>query len=361
MKTLLLISVLATLTLSNNAFAQDDNGQRYKAWFEGQDTNGDGQISRDESTGLMKRFFDRNDADKNGFLDAKELKQLAQRLAKNSGNRARNRTRNQRSYASDAKIREQVPDGVKVELNIAYREGNEAWRLDLAEPKQASSSPRPAIVFVHGGGWAGGDKRAANFIGPAIQYAAKGYVTISVNYRLDRDILPCVQDVKCAVRWLRAHSKKYNIDPKRIGAYGNSAGAHLVTMLGLSHSESKLEGDGPWREFSSGVQAVVASATPTLPTFGSASNEVKKLVAPMTYVSAVSPPMLLFHDQGDRTVPVANSDGFVEALKKAGAKDITYKRYNNKSGHGVFGRNAKETTPLMEAFFARTLKTTPLE
>ena len=299
----------------------------------------------------MKRFFDRNDANKDGFLDKKELQELAVRLAKNNGAR-----RTQRTYASDEKIRSQVPDNVEVELNIAYREGNKAWQLDLAKPKKASSSPRPAIVFVHGGGWTGGDKRAANFIGPAIQYAGKGYVTVSVNYRLDREILPCVHDVKCAVRWLRAHAKKYNIDPERIGAYGNSAGAHLVTMLAISHTDPTLEGDGPWQDFSSAVQAVAASATPTLPRFGRGSDKVKKLVAPMTYVSADSPPMLLFHDESDRTVPIINSDGFVKALKNAGAKDITYKRYTNNSGHGVFGRNAKETVPMMEAFFARTLK-----
>ena len=357
MKNQSLVVIVALLTLSNSVIAQDENQQTLKEWLAKQDSNGDGRIASEEATGLMKRFFDRNDANKDGFLDKRELQELAARLA-NSDARRRNNTqaRNQRTYASDAKIKAQIPENVEIELNIAYREGNEAWRLDLARPKNMSSSPRPAIVFVHGGGWVGGDKRAANFIGPAIKYAGKGYVTVSLNYRLDRQILPCVHDVKCAVRWLRAHAKEYNIDPQRIGAYGNSAGAHLVTMLAVSHNVSALEGDGPWREFSSAVQAVAASATPTLPKFGRGSDEVKKLVAPMTYVSADVPPMLLFHDESDRTVPVINSDGFVEALKNVGARDITYKRYNNNSGHGVFGRNAKETVPMMETFFARTLK-----
>jgi acetyl esterase/lipase len=107
------------------------------------------------------------------------------------------------------------------------------------------------------------------------------------------------------------------------------------------------------------VQAVAASATPTLPKFGRGSDRVKKLVAPMTYVSADSPPMLLFHDESDRTVPDINSDDFVKALKNAGARDITYKRYTNNSGHGVFSRNAKETVPMVEALFARTPVSSP--
>ncbi|MCP4786786.1 MAG: prolyl oligopeptidase family serine peptidase [Fuerstiella sp.] len=357
MKTLLLPAMTTLLTMLNGVIAADENQQQLRGWFAKQDPDGDGRIARDEATGLMKRFFNRNDSNKDGFLDSKELLALAERLARNNGgNRNGNQNQNQRSYASDAKIRSQIPEGVAVELNIAYREGNKAWQLDLARPKEVSASPRPAIVFVHGGGWVNGDKRAAGFIGPALQYASNGYVTVSVNYRLDREILPCVHDVKCAVRWLRAHSKEYNIDPQRIGAYGNSAGAHLVTMLGLSHTEPTLEGDGPWQDFSSKVQAVVASATPTRPSFGNGSDEVKNRVAPMSYVSADSPPLLLFHDEADRTVPVVNSDDLVKALKAAGARDITYKRYTNNSGHGVFGRNAKETLPMMEAFFARTLK-----
>ncbi|HIF33496.1 MAG TPA: hypothetical protein EYQ75_17990 [Planctomycetaceae bacterium] len=125
-------------------------------------------------------------------------------------------------------------------------------------------------------------------------------------------------------------------------------------MLAISHTVSELE--GPWLEFSSAVQAVAASATPTLPKFGRGSDRVKKLVAPMTYVSADSPPMLLFHDESDRTVPDIHSDDFVKALKNAGARDITYKRYTNNSGHGVFSRNAKETAPMVEVFLLEHLE-----
>lgn len=332
-----------------------DQQRRLNTFLRQQDANGDGKIASDEATGLMKQFFGRNDLNRDGFLDRNELRRLAQNLARNNrrGQPANNNRR--QATVSDAQIRSRVPASVDVELDIAYRQGNEAWKLDLAKPVKESASPRPAIVFIHGGGWRNGDKRTANFSGPALEYAKKGYVTVSLNYRLGEGIRPCVEDVKCAVRWLRAHAQKYHIDPNRIGAYGNSAGAHLVTMLALSHVAPELEGDGPWEGFSSAVQAVVASATPTLPMFGPGTDEQKRLVAPITYVSKDAPPMLLIHDEADRTVPVRNADDFVKALQDAGAKDVTYKRYTNKSGHGVFGRNAKETGPMMEAFFRRTL------
>lgn len=176
-----------------------------------------------------------------------------------------------------------------------------------------------------------------------------------MNYRLDGTKLPCIEDVKCAVRWLRAHAGKYNVDPDRIGAYGNSAGAHLVTMLGVSHSEKRLEGDGPWQEYSSRVQAVAASATPTSPRVRGEADFEESLVQPMNYIAADAPPFLLFHEQSDTTVQVSNSDEFVKAMKAAGAKDITYHRYADGTGHGVFQRNISETGPLMEAFFERTL------
>lgn len=115
---------------------------------------------------------------------------------------------------TDDQIQQQVPEGVTFVPNIAYRNGHEAWKLDLAMPTKRGNEPRPAIVFIHGGGWRNGDKRAASFLNPTLSYAARGYVCITVNYRLltnnSTTIDHCVEDVKNAVRWLRAHAGKYN-------------------------------------------------------------------------------------------------------------------------------------------------------
>jgi acetyl esterase/lipase len=278
---------------------------------------------------------------------------------------------------SEEQIMNRVPEGVTFIPNIAYRQGNEAWKLDLAMPEERGNSPRPAIVFVHGGGWRNGDKRANSFLKPTLDYAAKGYVCITVNYRLQKEepraINECVEDVKNAVRWLRAHAKEYNVDPDRIGASGNSAGAHLSAMLGVCPPSAGLEGDGPYQEYSSMVQAVAASATPTsflIPMSDRArqgvereqtqadsqQTELRKRISPMTYVSGETPPILLFHEASDRTVGVYQSDNFIKALREAGAKDVNYFLLGDGTGHGTFQRNIAITEPAREAFFNRVLK-----
>jgi len=283
----------------------------------------------------------------------------------------------QLNLPTDKQIHDRLPDGVTFIPNIAYREGNDAWKLDLAMPSEQDNTARPAIVFIHGGGWRNGDKRAPSFLRPTIEYASKGYVCITVNYRLlegdSRAIDHCVEDVKNAVRWLRAHAEKYNVDPDRIGATGNSAGAHLSVMLGLCPMGAGLEGDGPYQEYSSAVQAVVASATPTsflIPMSDRArarfeqeqeeANEerdsLRRKISPITYVSADTPPLLLFHEQSDRTVGVYQSDTFVQALRDAGATDVNYVLFGDGTGHGTFQRNIAITEPMREAFFARTLR-----
>lgn len=335
--------------------------KRIADWLSQQDSNKDGKIALNEALKLMKANFSRIDANGDGFVDKEELGKLHNRLSgfanrpRKQDDGARRRNPNDGPALSDEQVMRRVPDGVTVELNLSYRAGNEAWKLDLASPSKSSEKPRPAIVFIHGGGWTKGDKRKGQFLNLALEYAAKGYVCVSVNYRLDATKLPCIEDVKCSVRWLRAHAKKYSIDPSRIGAYGNSAGAHLATMLAVSHKEKRLEGDGPWKNFSSAVQAVVASATPTLPRIRGAADFDVKLIQPMSYIAADVPPMLLVHEESDPVVPVNQSDDFVKALQAAGAKDISYKRFNDGSGHGTFFRNIKETGSAMEAFFVKTI------
>ena len=129
----------------------------------------------------------------------------------------------QRSIMSDEELRAMAPSGVTVFPDLVYREGHKAWKLDLAMPTEKSLTPLPAIVYLHGGGWTQGDKRGQG-IGTVLSYATQGFVGISVNYRLDVDKKACIEDAKCAIRWLRAHAEQYNVDPDRIGAAGNSAG-----------------------------------------------------------------------------------------------------------------------------------------
>lgn len=347
-----------------------------KQWLQ-RDTNKDGKITIDETEGLMKSNFDRNDLNQDGAIDQQEMKTLAQRLVRSrTGNQnpnLRNRQRNVQSSVSNAKLRSMAPQGVEVVPDIAYREGNPEWKLDLAMPAEKGDQPRPAIVFIHGGGWRNGDKRAGAFLNPMLDYATRGYVCVSINYRLLRDgstdISMCVEDVKCAVRWLRAHAEKYNVDPMRIGATGNSAGAHLSVMLALCPTSAGMEGDGPYQDYSSMVQAVCASATPAsfmIPMSKRAASQFssdiddaelrrRQNISPIHWVTKEAPPMLLVHEVSDATVSVKQSDELVAALKKVGAADVEYQRFEDGSGHGVFQHNIATTEPARARFFERTL------
>src|SRR5205085_4220926 len=140
---------------------------------------------------------------------------------------------------------------------------------DLAIPKASAGKPRPAIVVIHGGGWLEGDKssfasRKYGVPGNIVDFAALGFVAVTINYRLSKEapFPAALEDCKCAVRWLRAHARDYNLDPRHVGAYGNSAGGHLALLLGMVGPDAGLEGDGPYRDESSLVQAVVSDSGP---------------------------------------------------------------------------------------------------
>jgi dipeptidyl aminopeptidase/acylaminoacyl peptidase len=83
---------------------------------------------------------------------------------------------------------------------------------------------------------------------------------------------------------------------------------------------------------------------------------LRKKISPISYVTADAPPMLLWHEESDRTVGVYQSDTFISAMREAGAKDVNYVLFGDGTGHGTFQRNIAVTEPMREAFFARTLK-----
>ena len=155
---------------------------------------------------------------------------------------------------------------ITVTKDIPYRDGNnESWKLDLAMPANFGPEIRPALVIVHGGGQAAGSKSVDVYQKMMVDYAQKGYVAINVEYRLtgEAPFPACIEDVKCVVRWLRAHADEYGVDPDRMGAYGHSAGAHLALMLAMVPDSAGLEGDGGWNEYSSRVNVAAAGSPPT--------------------------------------------------------------------------------------------------
>ena len=128
-------------------------------------------------------------------------------------------------------------------------------KLDLVRPSDQSKK-LPCVVVLHGGAWREGNK--SNVHPTAALLAESGFVAAAVQYRLcPEHRFPCqVQDVKCAVRFLRAHADELKIDAENIAAMGFSAGGHLSLMLGMTDKASGLEGDGGWQDSSSRVKAV---------------------------------------------------------------------------------------------------------
>lgn len=357
--------IFSVILLTMPPLFSDTESKRVKQWLK-TDKNSDGVLTIDETSGLMRRFFNRNDRDGDGKLTKEELGKLDARLKQNP----RNREQRRRPEAA-------LVEGVTVRKNQAYRSGHDRWKLDVYLPKEkAPKGGRPGLVFVHGGGWKNGSKESGFWASLPARYAAKGYVCISVNYRLTGDgggFPACVHDVKNAVRWFRANSKELGLDPKRIGAYGNSAGAHLVSMLGLVKKEAGLEGKGTHLDQSSLVQAVCASATPSnflkwknqlFPNRGVLAGDQENhharaaKASPVTYAAEDAPPFLLVHAENDRTVPFEQGEVLANRLKASGAKNVTLMRFKD-GGHGVFRAKETKTYAAMEEFFAKVLKRSP--
>lgn len=162
-----------------------------------------------------------------------------------------------------------IPKNIDAQLDLTYATyGDRKLILDLFTPKDADGS-KPAIVVVHGGGWLNGDK--TKFRALAIELASRGYVTAAIEYRLGGEALfPAgIHDCNAAVRYLRAHAEKYDIDPQRIGAVGGSAGGHLVGLMATGWRNEQLQGDGGWSDQTSKLQAAIVMAGPMEMTTGS--------------------------------------------------------------------------------------------
>ncbi len=230
----------------------------------------------------------------------------------------------------------------------------------------AGSAPRPAIIWVHGGGWRSGTKDQG--LDRLRTLAQRGWFGLTIEYRLSGEaIFPAqIEDVKCAVRYLRSHATQLNVDPDRIAIWGSSAGGHLVALAGVSADRAELEGVGSWLGVSSRVQAVVDWYGPTdllqmqsqgLPCSGDHSSasspeglmvgcalqscpDKARAASPITYVSPDDPPMLIQHGTNDCTVPAMQSTTFASALTAVGVP-ATLELFSG-AGHGgpEFATNA---------------------
>jgi acetyl esterase/lipase len=239
--------------------------------------------------------------------------------------------------ASPATPAPAAPGTGPVYSNVTYGvAGGETLLLDVFEPANNTGQPRPAVVLVHGGGWTSFDKSTMH---PLAQFLAlAGFVAVTVDYRLFHDDAtrwPAqLDDVQRAVRWLRANSAKYNVDPNHVGAYGHSAGGQIAALLGML--ETRDNSDAALAKYSSKVQAVVDASGPAdftthdnddatkfLTSFFGADfathPEMWRDASPVFHAAKTDAPILIIHGTRDEMVPISQAEALNDALQKAGA------------------------------------------
>lgn len=260
-----------------------------------------------------------------------------------------------------------------VERDLTYcTVGKVALKLDVHYPRKMDS-PAPVVVWVHGGSWSSGSKSSGVGMADVPELLARGYIVAAVDYRLaPQSKFPAqIEDVKCAIRFLRASAGPFNLNPRRIGAWGHSAG-HLAALLGTTDASAGFEGSGEYADQSSRVQAVVDMSGPTelhgMPSalaesvFGAAddSSDILRRASPTTYISKDDPPFLIVHGEKDAVVPLIMSQTFYDRLKAANvpATLVVVKNADHdlKSAGGDVSPTRAELTRLIADFFDRHLR-----
>ncbi|WP_306337833.1 alpha/beta hydrolase [Streptomyces sp. KL118A] len=218
-----------------------------------------------------------------------------------------------------------------------HRGKGEKLRLDLWALPRRAEVRRPAVVWVHGGGWNKGHRSQT----PQWNrwFNARGWSVFDIDYRLAPRAtqLDQIGDVKCAVGWVRRHARVYGIDPDRLLLAGSSAGGNLALAAAYTEGDGRVPASCAARDSSvSGVlslygptdmRRLIAGTAlrrdPMIPLLmgGSAATAPARyrLGSPARLVRGDVPPTLLLHGSADRAVPVAQARELARRLKGAGA------------------------------------------
>ena len=211
-------------------------------------------------------------------------------------------------------------------------------KADVYVPE--GEGPFPGVLVVHGGAWRMGSR--GQLSGVAQMLAEQGFTAIAISYRLapTHKFPAQILDCKDAVRWMRSNAERLKIDPERIGGFGYSAGAHLVSLLGTTDEKDGLEGgDDPQSLPSTRLQCVACGGAPCdlrpipkdvdgLSFFlgGSPAEcpEQYRLASPAAFVTPDDPPMFFFHAEDDQIVPLASPENMRAALTAVGIASDLY-------------------------------------
>ena len=325
----LCFSALAGPAAAENATPQnkpekkgpDPNAQRAagatKQFFKRYDKNADGKISREEVPEQLRRAFDRVDANRDGFITPAE--DTAHRTSRPGRTDPRQRPSRPR------------PDHADVKYGPHERNVFDLW---LAKSK----APAPLVIYYHGGGFRGGDKRGIN-PGLLKNLLAAGVSVAAANYRLTNTApFPAqMHDSARALQFIRLNAAKYNIDPKAVGATGGSAGAGISQWLAFHDDLADRKSADPVARQSTRISAAVVNAaqssydprfimklfnttrveTALIPFYGMKSPEDVKdpkfhplfeEASPINHASAGDAPVMLYYPQANKPLP-PDSDG----------------------------------------------------
>jgi acetyl esterase/lipase len=271
-------------------------------------------------------------------------------------------------------------------LDLPYANLSPAQKLDIYLPDDGGG-PYPVILHIHPGAFALCDKRDIHVM-TFLKGLKRGYAVVSVNYRLSGEaIFPAaLQDIKAAIRWLRANRERYHLDGSRIAACGGSAGGNLAAMVSLTANVAEFDDlslGNP--EYPCNVQAAVdwfgptdflkmdeqldengfgpsdhnESDSPESRYLGARLSDVPLKVVlanPMTYVNKHMPPILIQHGRLDTLVPVQQSIMFVEKMEKYVSQDRFEFDILEGEGHGGPLFETEENMERVFSFLDKYLK-----
>ena len=268
----------------------------------------------------------------------------------------------------------EIPKDIPHELDVSYLEGDRKEKADLYLPMNVPAGQKaPALILIHGGGFNDGDKRRYREINFGTNAAKRGYLAMSINYKLRKTkgqvTWPqCIYDVKEAVRWLKLNADKYQIDPERIGALGGSAGGNLAFMLATTGPEDGFEGEGTRTNISTKIACGVDfygavdlmtyksdrarpdTNKPEMAMFNKTKAEAPDLYrrgSPTSYIRTNVAPLLMVHGTGDSTVLPNQSQILRSKLIEAGLPCPEYTIMNQAEADALVAKLSQDRNALI--------------
>jgi len=265
------------------------------------------------------------------------------------------------------------PKTVTVLKDVAYLGGTRKEKADIYSPlDHDKAKPLPGIIVIHGGGFNDGDKARGRELNISENLTLKGYVCMSINYKLRRTqgqvTWPqSVHDAKAAVRYLRKEAANLGVDPEKIGVIGCSAGCNLSMMLattGPADGFDAVKGE-PYQDVSARVTCAIGFYGAVdlmnyhdMKMFAKTREEAPELYkkgSPITYLDAKDPPMLLVHGTADVTVPLSQSETYLKIAKEKGAPCVLEVIPDAPHTFDLQPKQ-RDLRPLVTAFFDQHLK-----